>query len=180
MSPVLILLTPEQRGLFRDVRTRKGLPVSGVPGVSAGTVHVIERGSRNRHRPATVGKLARALGITEGTLAAYGVRGFTAAGGAPDGGAGGGQHPPAAQGGADGADGAAAPGDPVAALLGLSDLGHGATLVIETESAAKRVACEIAHGKTAKECAALSDFLDKVARYVDNHRWPRTYNLGHD
>jgi len=59
---------------------------------------------------------------------------------------------------------------PLAALLGLVDLGHGASLQAETNATAARLAREISEGMTAAQRIAVHQFLTNVA---DKVRWPR-------
>jgi hypothetical protein len=59
---------------------------------------------------------------------------------------------------------------PFAVLLGLVDLGHGASLQAETNAMAARLAREMSEGMTAAERIAVHQFLTKVA---DKVRWPQ-------
>jgi transcriptional regulator with XRE-family HTH domain len=59
---------------------------------------------------------------------------------------------------------------PFAALLGLVDLGHGASLQAETDALAARLAREMSEGMTGAQRKAVHEFLTKVA---DQVRWPR-------
>ncbi len=57
-----------------------------------------------------------------------------------------------------------------AALLGLADLGHGASLQAEADAMAARLAREMSEGMTQAQRVAVHEFLTKVAGKV---RWPR-------
>lgn len=59
---------------------------------------------------------------------------------------------------------------PFAALPGLVDLGHGASLQAETNATAARLAREMSQGMTPTQRIAVHEFLTKVAGEV---RWPQ-------
>lgn len=82
---------------------------------------------------------------------------------------------------------AAAPCKTMAELLGSADLGNGTARAADPERTARRkmvarrIACQIAHGKTSDELDALYDLIHQIVDYVIYHkRGHYRYNeIGH-